>query len=58
MTTPAVGGQAYPAAMWETGSLSNAPAGAIISVLDVNFLTDAFLQNDFIDNIIASLMQR
>jgi len=58
MTTPGIGGQAYPAAMWETGSLSNAPAGAIISVLDVNFLTDAFLQNDFIDNIIASLMQR
>lgn len=58
MTTPFDGLQAYPAAMWQTGSLSNAQAGAIISVLDINFLTSAYLQVDFIDNIIASLMQR
>jgi hypothetical protein len=58
MTTPLTGGNAYPSVMWETGSLPNATTGAIISVLDVDFLTTDFLQVDFIDNIIASLMQR
>jgi hypothetical protein len=42
MTTPLTGGPAYPAVMWETGSLPNATTGAIISVLDVNFLTTGF----------------
>jgi hypothetical protein len=35
---------------WKTGSLSNARAGAIVSVLDINFLTSR-LQPQFIDNL-------
>lgn len=58
MTTPLTGGPASPSVMWETGTLTNARPGAIISVLDINFLTTAFLEVDFIDNIIASLIQR
>ena len=48
----------YPAIMWETGSLWTAPLGAVMAILDVNFLTTIELQPDFIDNIIASLNQR
>jgi hypothetical protein len=41
--------------MWETGSLTGAPAGAIISVLDVNFFV-GFNQNyPFIDNLSTAL---
>jgi hypothetical protein len=58
MIAPSFGVLPMPAAMWVTGSLPNAPAGAIMSILDVNFLTNTYLQVDFIDNIIASLMQR
>lgn len=48
----------YVAVMWKTGSLSNAPRGAVISVLDINFITIDGPQVDFVDNIIASLNQR
>lgn len=57
MTTP-LSEAVNLAVMWTTGTLSNAPLGAIISVLDVNFLTSYYLQVDFIDNLIASLNQR
>lgn len=57
MTSPFSVGE-YVAVMWETGSLSNAPTGAIISVLDINFVTIYGPQTQFIDNIIASLNQR
>lgn len=49
-----------PAVMWKTGSLSNAPAGAIVSVLDINFLLNpayglnyggAQWQPHFVDNL-------
>jgi hypothetical protein len=49
---------AYVAVMWKTGSLSNATRGAVISVLDINFITIVGPQVDFIDNLIASLNQR
>ena len=53
--TSAFTGSEYVAAMWETGSLTGAPAGAIISVLDVNFFV-GFNQNyPFIDNLSAAL---
>lgn len=45
----------YVAAMWKTNSLSNAPRGAIISVLDVNFLVGSSIQPSFIDNVIYSM---
>jgi hypothetical protein len=38
------------AAVWKTGSLSQAPTGAICSVLDINFLVGAGDSN-FIDNV-------
>ena len=61
MTTPTITtaiDSAYPAIMWTTGKLTNAPLGAIISVLDINFLVGGDIQADFIDNLIASLNQR
>jgi len=49
----------YPAVCWKTGSLTNAPKGAIASVLDINFISDGEYQNlDFIDNIILTMNQR
>lgn len=57
MSTAYVSGE-YVAVMWKTGSLSNAPRGAVISVLDINFITIYGPQVDFIDNLIASLNQR
>lgn len=45
-------GVPYPTAVcWETGSLSNAPQGAIVSVLDINFLVGGDQNPPFIDNI-------
>jgi hypothetical protein len=49
----------YPAVCWKTGSLANAPKGAITSVLDINFIPDGGYQNlNFIDNIILTMNQR
>lgn len=45
----------YVAAMWKTNSLSNAPKGAVVSVLDVNFLVGSYIQPSFIDNLIFSM---
>ena len=49
------GGISPTAVMWKTGSLSNAPKGAIVSVLDINFFgAEPFPQYydpDFIDNL-------
>jgi hypothetical protein len=39
------------AAVWKTGSLSQAPTGAICSVLDVNFLVAPNLDQNFVDNV-------
>ena len=58
MTSPALAVW-YPAVCWETGSLTNAPKGAITSVLDINFIPDGGYQNlNFIDNIILTMNQR
>jgi len=47
------------AVCWKTGSLSNAPNGAIVSVLDINFLTamnqEPYFEVSFVDNLIATL---
>jgi len=45
------------AVCWKTGSLSNAPAGAIVSVLDINILDNSnqYYENTFVDNLIATL---
>lgn len=45
----------YVAVMWETGSLSGASAGAIISVLDINVFVGRFRNLDFIDNMLLSM---
>jgi hypothetical protein len=39
------------AAVWRTGSLSQAPTAAIASVLDINFLVGGNLDQNFIDNL-------
>ena len=52
-------GVPYPTAVcWKTGSLSNAPQGAIVSVLDVNFFAGGDYNPAFIDNISLILNQR
>ena len=48
----------YVAAMWQTGSLLSAPAGTVMSILDVNFLKGSYPQNNFIDNMIVSLNRK
>lgn len=52
-------GVPYPTAVcWKTGSLANAPQGAIVSVLDINFLVGFDQNTSFIDNISLILNQR
>lgn len=47
------------AVCWKTGSLSTAPSGAIVSVLDINFLSPNFApstyEDSFVDNLISIL---
>jgi hypothetical protein len=43
------------AAVWKTGSLSNQLSGAIVSVLDVNFIIYPNNRDDFIDNLCVVL---
>jgi hypothetical protein len=59
-TPIANGGYGPSAVVWKTGSLSNAPAGAIVSVLDINFIVNpAYGKNNrgaqwqpwFVDNL-------
>jgi autotransporter-associated beta strand protein len=46
------------AVAWGVGSLANATLGAVISVLDVNFLQTQYLQAPFTDNLISYLAQQ
>lgn len=39
------------AAVWKTGALSGNTTGAIVSVLDINFLVGSSVQPDFINNL-------
>jgi hypothetical protein len=62
--TPVTSGGGYSpvAVMWKTGSLSNAPKGAVVSVLDINFFGGLFSPQAydpaFIDNLSLMLNQR
>jgi autotransporter-associated beta strand protein len=49
---------ACSAAAWGAGTLANATAGAVISVLDINFLTGGNFNPNFADNLIAYLQQQ
>jgi len=53
MTSDGIGG--CGAAVWGVGSLSNAMKGALVSVLDVNFLQTEYLQPSLIQNLIGYL---
>jgi hypothetical protein len=58
MTTqpfPVTGELHYPAVMWQAGTLTAAPNGSIMSILDLNFIVGVFQNFDFIDNIIETL---
>jgi len=55
--TPMISSGYVSAAMWKTGSLANAEKGAIVAVLDIDFLCD-YLQPDFIDNIAICLNKK
>jgi hypothetical protein len=50
-------GYGIHAAVWKTGSLSEAPTAAICSVLDVNFVSSDF-DNDFVDNVSITLNKK
>lgn len=57
------GGAGLPTAvLWRTGSLSNARAGAIVSVLDINFFggdfAPAYYNPNFIDNISITMNKK
>lgn len=52
---PFTGELHYPAVMWKSGSLTVAPIGAVISILDLNFIVGVYQNLDFVDNLIASL---
>lgn len=56
--TTAFTGTEYVAVMWKTGSLSVAPAGAVVSVLDINFFLGGSYDPNFIDNLSLSLNRR
>jgi hypothetical protein len=53
------GGYGPVAVAWKTGSLANAPAGAVVAVLDINFfgsfLGPQYYNPDFIDNLSLTL---
>ncbi|WP_148661370.1 autotransporter outer membrane beta-barrel domain-containing protein [Roseateles chitosanitabidus] len=49
---------ACTAAAWGVGTLGNAATGTVISVLDINFLTNGYLAPAFTDNLIAYLAQQ
>lgn len=57
ITTPFTGSE-YTAVMWTTGSLASTPKGAVISVLDINFITSSYYNANFIDNMILSLNRK
>lgn len=46
------------AVCWKTGSLSLAPTGSIVSVLDINFFAGGNYNPDFIDNLSLILNQK
>jgi hypothetical protein len=56
-STPVASGvnNEFCAVMWKTGSLSDTPTGAIISVLDINIFTGSFFERNFIDNLIVAM---
>jgi hypothetical protein len=56
--TTAFIGTEYVAVMWKSGSLLSAPAGTVMSILDINFLRGSYPENDFIDNMIISLNKK
>lgn len=56
--TTAFTGSEYVAVMWKTGSLTSAPAGAVVSVLDINFFVGGSYDPNFIDNLSLSLNRR
>jgi len=57
ITTPFIADE-YVAVMWKTGSLSAAERGAVISILDINFITDNFYNPNFIDNMCICLNRK
>jgi hypothetical protein len=57
ITTPFVDNE-YVAVMWETSSLASATRGAVISILDINFVTDTYYDPDFIDNMCVCLNRK
>lgn len=57
ITTPFTANE-YVAVMWKTGSLANASWGAVISILDINFITTTYYNANFIDNMILCLNRK
>lgn len=58
-TPIAVGDSGKPSAViWKTGSMSNATAGAVVSVLDINFLIGGDYNPDFVNNISISMNKK
>ena len=56
-TAMATSDSGIQAAVWKTGSLSEAPTAAICSVLDVNFVSSDFDSN-FVDNVSITLNKK
>lgn len=48
----------YVAVMWKTGSLGNALKGAVISILDINFISSQYYNIAFIDNLCICLNRK
>lgn len=44
-----------PVVVWKTGSLTNAPKGCCVAIMDINWLDDANKDNNFIDNLVQVL---
>lgn len=52
---PITGELHYPAVMWKTGSLTVAPIGTVMSILDLNFIVGVYQNLAFVDNLIFCL---
>jgi hypothetical protein len=44
-----------PVVVWKTGSLTNAPKGCCVAIMDINWADNAYIDANFVDNLVQVL---